>query len=204
MASKFASHIRLWLLIAPIALCVAAPMLHDDSAFEIGASEQDSAARALGDKRADLATRAANDRFDRWFVQSGAMKFSFSGSDAHTDFSDGGASDIGRRWVRHFWLSVYRSVYRASIAAYWLVGVVVLLAALVNDGAVARKIKAASAGFANPVSFHVAAHGLLLCFGIGASALFVPVPLLAYWWSAAAGLVGLLCWRLASSFHVGR
>ncbi|WP_059414594.1 DUF4400 domain-containing protein [Cupriavidus basilensis] len=204
MASKFASHIRLWLLATPLVLCVAAPMLRDDSVFEIGATEQESVAEALGEHRADQATKAANDRFDRWFVQSGAMKFSFSGSDVRTQFSDGGAADIGRRWVRHLWLSVYRGVYRASVAGYWLFGSLVFLAALLNDGAVARRIKAASAGFANPVSFHVAAHGLLLCFGITSSAMFVPVPLLAYWWNGAVGVAGFLCWRLASSFHVGR
>ncbi|MNY73246.1 hypothetical protein D3C86_2119890 [compost metagenome] len=79
-----------------------------------------------------------------------------------------------------------------------------LLIALLNDGAVSRRIRAASAGFANPVTFHVAAHGLLVCFGFGASALLLPLPVEAYWWTTGVAVVGILSWRLASAFHVGR
>ena len=100
--------------------------------------------------------------------------------------------------------TIYRAVYRSAVVHYWLFGGMVLLLALLNDGAVSRKIRAAGAGFANPVTFHVAAHGLLLCFGFGASDLLLPFSLLAYWWTFGVGLVGLLSWRLAASFHVGK
>lgn len=202
--SRFVSHVRLWLLVAPLLICAGAPFIQHDAAFEVSDAEQASAERLLGVARAYTATKLANDRFDRWFVQSGAVKASFSGSGTRTDLSDAGASDFGRGWLRHFWLTIYRAVYRAAVAHYWLVGGLVLLLALLNDGAVSRKIKASAAGFANPVTFHVAAHGLLVCFGFGASALLLPVSLLAYWWTAGVCLVGLLSWRLAASFHVGK
>jgi Domain of unknown function (DUF4400) len=202
--SRFASHVRLWLIIAPLMICTLAPFIQDQTAFEISEAEQASAEHVLGSNKANAAVSLANARFHKWFIESGAVKASFSGSDAPTTLSDGGASDFGRGWMQHFWLTIYRALYRAAVAYYWLFGAAVLLLAIFNDGSVSRKIRAASAGFANPVSFHVAAHGLMLCFGIGASALLLPFSLLANWWTYVVCLVGLLCWRLAASFHVGK
>lgn len=202
--SRFVSHVRVWMLAAPLMICALAPLIQNDAAFEVSEAEQASVEYVLGQTKADKATTLANDRFDRWFVRSGALRASFSGSDANTALPDGGASEFGRGWMRHFWLTIYRAVYRSAVAHYWLFGGMVLLVALLNDGAVSRKIRAAGAGFANPVTFHVAAHGLLLCFGVGASALLLPVCLLAYWWTFGVCLVGLLSWRLAASFHVGK
>ncbi|MBY4898633.1 DUF4400 domain-containing protein [Cupriavidus sp. AU9028] len=204
MASRFLSHVKVWLLAAPLMICAITPIIPDDAAFEVTDSEQASVARALGPLRAEAVTATANDRFDRWFVRSGLLEASFKGSDAPTLLSDAGASEFGRNWLKRMWLSVYRAVYRASVAGYWLLGGMVLFAALVNDGAVSRMIRAAGAGFANPVTFHVAAHALLLTFGLGASALLLPVPLLAEWWTFGVCLIGMLSWRLAASFHVGK
>ncbi|MCP3018287.1 DUF4400 domain-containing protein [Cupriavidus basilensis] len=202
--SRFAGHIRVWLLAAPLMLCVLAPMLPESERFEIGADEQTSVEAVLGEMRASGATGAANERFRAWFVDSGLLRSSLSGSASNSALSDAGASDLGRRWVRNFWMTIYRALYRAAVAHTWAFGAIVFLIAMLNDGAVARRIKASAAGFASPLSFHLAAHGLLVTFGIGASALLVPVPLLAYCWSAAALLVGVLGWRLAASFHVNR
>lgn len=185
-------------------ICATAPFLPDKTDFEISEAEQSSVVRVLGVRRADHAIAVANERFVRWFVATGAVKASFSGSDTETMLSDGGAARLGRNWMRNFWLTIYRGVYRASVAQYWAFGGLVVLAALLNDGAVSRRIRAASAGFANPVSFHVAAHGLLVSFGFGASALLLPHPIIAYWWTVGVAIVGMLSWRLASAFHVGR
>lgn len=204
MASRFVSHVRLWLLVAPLMICATVPFLPNQDDFEVSSAEQSSVARVLGDARADRAISAANRRFVRWFVETGFVKASFSGSDSETMLTDGGAAKFGRHWMRNFWLTIYRAIYRASVAQHWAFGGAVLLVALLNDGAVCRRIRAASAGFANPVTFHVAAHGLLVCFGFGASALLLPLPIVAYWWTAGVAIVGLLSWRLASAFHVGR
>lgn len=203
-SSRFVSHVRLWLLVSPLLICSLAPLIQDQQAFEISKAEQTAAEKTLGSDRADAAVSLTNSRFHRWFIESGAVKASFAGSNSPAAFSDGGASDLGRNWMQHFWMTIYRGLYRASIAQHWLAGALLLLLAVTNDGAVVRKIRAANAGFANPVSFHVAAHGLTLCFGIGASALLMPLPLLANWWTYAVILVAVLFWRLAASFHVGR
>ncbi len=202
--SRFVSHVRVWLLVAPLMICALAPFIQNDAAFEVSDAEQASVAHLLGQTRANEATALANERFDRWFVQSGALRASFSGSDADTALPDAGASEFGRGWMRHLWLTIYRAVYRAAVAHHWLFGGFILLAALLNDGSVSRKIRATGAGFANPVTFHVAAHGLLLCFGFGATALLLPISLLAHWWTLGVCLVGVFSWRLAASFHVGK
>lgn len=203
-SSRFVSHVRMWLLVSPLMICALVPFIQNDAAFEVSDAEQASVSHWIGAAGAHDAATLANDRFDRWFVQSGALQASFAGSDADTALPDAGASEFGRGWMRRFWLTVYRAVYRATVAHHWLLGGFILFAALLNDGAVSRKIRAAGAGFANPVTFHVAAHGLLLCFGLGATALLLPVSLLAHWWTLAVCLVGLFSWRLAASFHVGK
>jgi len=203
-SSRFVSHVRVWLLVSPLMICALVPFIQNDSAFEVSDAEQASVAQWIGQAGAREAASQANDRFDRWFVKSGALQASFSGSDADTALPDAGASEFGRGWMRRFWLTVYRAVYRAAVAHHWLFGGFILFAALLNDGAVSRKIRAAGAGFANPVTFHVAAHGLLLCFGLGTTALLLPVSLMAHWWALGVCLVGLFSWRLAASFHVGK
>jgi hypothetical protein len=78
------------------------------------------------------------------------------------------------------------------------------MTAMLNDGAVQRRIRAAAAGIASPVGFHLAAHGLLVAFGVSGSALLMPMSLPAVVWTGAAACIGALAWRLAASFHSNR
>ncbi|MFP3740337.1 hypothetical protein SB860_36495, partial [Burkholderia sp. SIMBA_019] len=87
MASRFVSHVRLWLLVAPLMICATAPFLPNKSDFEVSDVEQSSVAKTLGEVRANRAVAAANERFNRWFIESGAVKASFSGSDSDTMLS---------------------------------------------------------------------------------------------------------------------
>lgn len=89
-SSRFASHVRLWLIISPLMICTLAPFIQDQTAFEISRSEQASVEGVLGTEKADIAVASANARFREWFIDSGAVKASFAGSDAPTAFSDGG------------------------------------------------------------------------------------------------------------------
>lgn len=80
--SRFVSHLRLWLLAAPLLLGVLAPAIPDDAAFEIGREEQQSVERALGEDGAARLSRVTNDRFQRWFVDTGAMRATMSVNNA--------------------------------------------------------------------------------------------------------------------------
>ncbi|CAN7778681.1 DUF4400 domain-containing protein [Cupriavidus necator] len=202
--SRFVSHLRLWLIVTPVLLATLAPMLPDDSHFEIDTAELASVAALFGEDRADDLASRANERFRGWFVDSGAIRRSYAGSANQSLISDGGTAGIASAWLRHLWMELYRAIYRATVAGNWLWGAIFFGAAMLNDGAVQRRIRAAAAGVASPLGFHLAAHGLLISLGVCASALLLPVSLPAGVWTIAAACVGALAWRLAASFHVNR
>jgi hypothetical protein len=64
---------------------------------------------------------------------------------------------------------------------------------------VRRKIRAAAAGFASPLSFHLAVHALLLTLGCAVAVLLLPLPIVAQCWTAVAVLLPLLLWIASSS-----
>ena len=195
---------RLWLVVTPVLLATLTPVLPDDGYFEIDATEQTSVESVFGEDRAnDLASRA-NERFRAWFVDSGAVRRSYAGSANQTLVSDGGTAGVASRWMRHLWMELYRAIYRATVAGNWLWGAIFFMAAMLNDGAVQRRIRAAAAGVASPVGFHLAAHGLLVTFGVSGSALLMPMSLPAAVWTGAAACIGALAWRLAATFHSNR
>ncbi|MFJ1254401.1 DUF4400 domain-containing protein [Cupriavidus sp. CuC1] len=202
--SRFASHMRLWLVVTPVLLATLAPVLPDDRHFEIDAAEQASVESVFGEGRANNLASRANERFRAWFVDSGAIRRSYAGSANQTLVSDGGTAGIASNWMRHLWMELYRAIYRATVAGNWLWGAIFFMAATLNDGAVQRRIRAAAAGVASPVGFHLAAHGLLVAFGVSGSALLLPMSLPAVVWTVAAACIGALAWRLAASFHSNR
>lgn len=195
---------RLWLVVAPALLAMLSPMLPDDRHFEIDAAEQASVEAVFGEAQAGDLASSANARFRAWFVDSGTIRRSYMGSTNPTLISDGGAAGFAEGWMRHFWMESYRAIYRATVAGNWVWGALFFAAAMLNDGAVQRRIRAAAAGVASPVGFHLAAHGLLVALGISASALLLPLSLPASAWTVATACVGVLAWRLAASFHVSR
>ncbi|MCK4118416.1 DUF4400 domain-containing protein [Ralstonia nicotianae] len=203
--SRFASHIRLWLIAAPLLLCVGSPMLDGDGNFEITDQEIASVEACLGLVRTEHITDRTNAVFQRWLVESGAMKgWASTASSSTTDIPDAGTVAFSSAWMRHFWMSMYRALFRANVLLSWIAGGAVFALAMLNDGAISRRIKAAAAGFASPVAFHLAAHAAVIALGVGTAALLLPVPLSAFWWSGAVLILGLLAWRMAASFHVGR
>ncbi|GLC91979.1 hypothetical protein Tamer19_13870 [Cupriavidus sp. TA19] len=202
--SRFVSHLRLWLIVTPVLLATLAPMLPDDRHFEIDTAEVSSVHALFGEDRSDALTHRANERFRVWFVDSGAIRRSYGGSAKQSLISDGGTADIASAWLRHLWMELYRAIYRATVVGNWAWGALLFGAAMLNDGAVQRRIRASAAGVASPLGFHLAAHGLLIAFGFCASALLLPMSLPAGVWTIAAACVGALAWRLAASFHVNR
>jgi hypothetical protein len=83
----------------------------------------------------------------------------------------------------------------------WLFGTLAFGVAAFVDGTMRRKIKAAAAGFASPLSFHVAAHGMMLLVGATVILLIAPIALLPEYWVAGALLLSLLLWRAAASYQ---
>jgi hypothetical protein len=198
--SRFVSHVKWWFFIVPIIAVFVMPAVPDKELFEIPEAESQSVVTTLGEAKADTVVASTNALFKRAFVQSGLVRASLE-STRSGEISDGGVSEFAHNWVRNFWLLVYRVIYRATVMKWWLVGTFVFCAAAFVDGSMRRKIKAAAAGFASPLSFHIAGHGILLVFGVAFAVLVAPIAVLAQYWVAIAICLGFLLWKAASSYQ---
>jgi hypothetical protein len=200
--SRFFGHIKWWFFTVPIMAVCVMPVIPSPALFEVPETEVQSVTATLGQARADEATEHANALFKDTFVETGLVRKSLHATaTATSDIGDAGASDFARTWVKHFWMLIYRTTYRLTVMKLWLVGTIAFGAAAFVDGTVRRKIKAAAAGFASPLSFHLAAHGILLIFGVTFAVLIVPVPVLAQYWVGVSVVLSMLLWRAASSYQ---
>ncbi|MFT0173417.1 DUF4400 domain-containing protein [Paraburkholderia mimosarum] len=182
----------------PLLAAVVLPVVPDRALFEISDLESQSVVDTLGDARAGEAVDSTNVLFRRWFVDSGAVRATMSAR-SHDDLDADGMGGFARDWARQFWMLVYRALYRALVMHAWLAGILVLGMAAAIDGAVRRKIRAAAAGMASPLSFHLAMHALLMLLGSAFVVLLLPVPLIAQCWTLLAVLLPLLIWIVNSS-----
>nr|WP_057929842.1 DUF4400 domain-containing protein [Burkholderia ambifaria] len=198
--SRFVRHVKVWFFFVPLVAVAIMPVVPNRSLFEIPEAETRSVVATIGEDRADRAVATTNRLFRRYFVDTGVVAASLEttrGSDA----DDGGMTNLASTWVHNFWRLVYRVVYRLTIMKLWLFGTLAFCVAMFVDGTVRRKIRAAAAGYVSPVSFHLAGHGLLLVFGVAFTVLIAPIPLLAPYWIAIAGCLGVLLWKAASSYQ---
>jgi hypothetical protein len=199
-SSRFVAHVRLWFFIVPLLAVFVMPAIPDRSLFEIPANEADSVASVLGNDRAGQAVDHTNALFRHAFVDSGVMLATIDATRSK-GLNDGGVTSFAHTWVRNFWLLIYRAVYRATVVKVWLFGTVVFCFAAFVDGSMRRKISASAAGFASPLSFHLAGHGILLVFGVAFTVLIAPVPVLAPYWIAVTACLGVLIWKASSSWQ---
>jgi hypothetical protein len=198
--SRFVAHIKWWFFLVPLLALFVMPAIPDRSLFSVPPEEVDSVQTVAGAARAEEVVTLTNARFRRWFVDSGIIRATLNAS-ASGEIGEAGISDFAHDWVHNFWLEIYRVIYRASVMKLWLVGTAVFCAAAFVDGSVRRKIKASAAGFASPLSFHLAGHGILLVFGVAFAVLAAPFPVLAQYWIAVAAVLGALLWKASSSFQ---
>ncbi|MDN7805727.1 DUF4400 domain-containing protein [Burkholderia gladioli] len=198
--SRFVGHIKLWFFFVPLLSLALLPAAPDPSLFVIPDAETASVASSLGEARAADVVVATNRIFKRYFVETGLVQASME-STGSSQIEDGGVADFANRWVHNFWRLVYRMAYRLLVMKYWLLGVMVFGVAMFVDGSVRRKVRAAAAGFVSPLSFHLAAHGILLVFGMTFTVLIAPVPILAPYLLVVAACLGLLLWKVASSYQ---
>jgi len=197
-SSRFARHVKWWFFVLPLLAAVVLPVVPDRALFEISDLESQSVVDTLGEARAGEAVDSTNVLFRRWFVDSGAVRATMSAR-SHDDLDADGMGGFARDWARQFWMLVYRALYRAVVMHAWIAGILVLGTAAAIDGAVRRKIRAAAAGMASPLSFHLAMHALLMLLGSAFVVLLLPVPLIAQCWTLLAVLLPLLIWIVNSS-----
>ncbi|KDR38420.1 hypothetical protein BG61_40820 [Caballeronia glathei] len=204
MASRFGSHLKLWFVLVPVLAIAVMPAIPERSLFEVPDAETASLVASIGQERADLAVRSANEVFRRAFVDNGLLQRTLSASGTVGGMNDGGFSTFAHTWTENFWLLVYRMLFRTMVMKLWIFGTLMFALGMFVDGTARRKIKASAAGFVSPLSFHLAGHGLLLVIGTLFGVLVVPVPVLAGYWVAVAALLGALLWKAAESFQSAR
>jgi Domain of unknown function (DUF4400) len=200
MASRFGSHIRLWFFLGPLLAITIMPVIPNPDLFNISDVESDSVVGLLGADRARHAVSETNETFHSWFIESGAMRATLEASRRPSIYRKH-IDDFPGTWVHNFWHMVYRMIYRAMVMKGWWFGTIVMALATFVDGSVRRKVAAATGGTSRPLSFHVAAHGMLLSFGIVVTALIAPIPIVATFWAVVSGIVIALMWRIAASYQ---
>ncbi|MGF6292465.1 DUF4400 domain-containing protein [Paraburkholderia youngii] len=199
-SSRFVSHVKWWFFFVPLLAVFIMPAIPEPSLFSVPTEEAESVAAILGAERADEVVEKTNERFKAWFVQTGLVRATIDATGGG-DIGDGGVSEFAHIWIHNFWRELYRVVYRASVMKLWIFGTLIFCVAAFFDGAMRRKIKASAAGFASPLSFHLAGHGILLVFGVAFAVLVAPIPVLAPCWIAIAAVLGALLWHAASSYQ---
>lgn len=197
-SSRFVRHVKWWFFVFPLFACVVLPIIPARALFEISDAESRSVERALGEERASVVVDTTNALFRRLFVATGAVQATLNAG-GDDELNADGMHGFALTWARQFWMMVYRALYRAVVMHAWLAGIAMLCAAATIDGTVRRKIRAAAAGFASPLSFHLAAHAMLMTLGTAFAVLVLPVPLVAQCWTAMAILLPLLLWIVNAS-----
>lgn len=121
--------------------------------------ERDANYAFLGDEKARFAEERAKILFDRWVIQTGAMKTSFDTfipSQAQTVKSTG-IETLGQQvfpWaeqrLRAWWTLVYHAIVRASTAMLWWPLLIITAIPFLVDAFVVRAAKATSFGLTSP------------------------------------------------------
>ncbi|MEK6291614.1 MAG: DUF4400 domain-containing protein [Paraburkholderia tropica] len=197
-SSRFVRHVKWWFFVLPLIAAVVLPAIPNRQLFEVTDVESQSVARTLGDDRAAAAVDTTNALFRALFVDSGAVQATLDAG-GEDDFDADGMHAFAQNWAKQFWMLVYRAVYRSVVMKTWLLGISLLCLAATVDGTMRRKIRAAAAGFASPLKFHLAIHALLMTTGSAFVVLLLPVPLVANCWTALAVALPLLLWIANSS-----
>ena len=209
MASKnsFVGHSLFWLLAVPFALVLAYPAFLVTDAEEVVPGDE-IAALVLRGREPDEVNRAANLKFRRWFVDTGAVNASLGYFAPNTH--DGAVplsneyAGFAAHWIRSLWKITYRAIWR-WVAFFDLF--VALLAAIALpcfvDGLVQREKKLYTFGHHNPVYFYTAKHGVILMLGLSMTLPWLPLPLSYPLWAAIAAVVGAMSWFVAANFQTG-
>jgi len=100
-------------------------------------------------------------------------------------------------------LALFRAVYRANVAIYWVFAVLALMVGAAIDGLQVRKISAHDFGYQNPTLFNVGSHAIILLNGLLLLLFFVPFPVGAYGWIGLAVTAPLVVWVTVRNFQTG-
>jgi hypothetical protein len=182
----FFKHIWWWFVI--MLFCVLSlPILPLDGWFSVS-NEVTLNQRFYGPETHRKVVEASQQRFNRWFVDTGAYGFTMDFTKptpkttklAENEFKN---LDVGsaRVYVNQFWDGVLRAVYRWEINWHWYLIAVISLCVGVNEGICKRNIRPADALYVSPANFHLVGH-FLVANVVGALLVLPWIPLVMTWW----------------------
>jgi hypothetical protein len=195
--NTFGSHLILWCLFLPLLTLIFIPMLFPEQS--VNQSEVEMVAGFNVD--VDGLTQAANSRFSKMFVESGAV--------ARTEGFFSGANEksyqaFAADWIHGVWLLIYKAVWRFYVLGkIFFLPLFVFGVAAAIDGFGVRARKKYTFETTNPVFFYSSTHMVVLIIGLFSFLPLAPITL------SATLLIGLLMsfgvgvWLSASNFQTG-
>ena len=205
MKSRFGKHLLFW-LICPVVLIFSAPAIPEMEMFTVPAAEEAANVAMIGQAEHLAAKQRAAERFNRLFIESGIVKWSFQHLTSHGKlqvFELARNNLAGEAYLSRLWETVFKALYRIEIAMYWVTATFIVIIACFVDGLVRRKVKTYEFGYANPVAFHLASHGLLSVMGLFLVVPWVPFALQQWIWPLLVVACGAVTWKAAESFQSG-
>lgn len=205
MKSRFARHFLFWLIL-PVVLIFSAPAIPEMDMFTLSVAEEVANIAMIGPSEHLAAKQRAAERFNRLFVESGLVRSSFrylTSQGKQQVFELAKNSQGGEAYLSRLWETVFKALYRIEIAMYWVTATFIVIVACLVDGLVRWKVKTYEFGYANPVAFHLASHGLLSVFGLFLVVPWVPFAMQQWIWPLLVIVCGTVSWKAAESFQSG-
>lgn len=205
MKSRFGKHLMFWLVL-PVVLICSAPAIPEMGMFTVSAAEEAANVAMIGQDEHRNAKLRALERFNRLFIESGWVKWSFqhlTSQGKQQVFELAKHSQGGEAYLSRLWETVFKALYRIEIAMYWVAATFIVIIACFVDGVVRWKVKTYEFGYSNPVAFHLASHGLLSVFGLFLVIPWVPFAMQQWTWPLLVIACGAVTWKAAESFQSG-
>jgi hypothetical protein len=201
--NPFVRQVYFWWLIAPVLTALLVPAFCSDETLEIQPAEIELVEQCNRDVVA--INESASNHFLSWFVATGIVKSSVSGSVHAEETGWTGYSRMGslaHTWFTKFWKFVYRLIWRWT--AFWplyIAGVGGIALPCLIDGLVIRAKKRYEFGQYNPLAFNVAGTLFSLAVGWMVFVPMVPFALTAVFMMGFFLVLGLVGWFATSNFQ---
>lgn len=178
------SRIMWFVVVLLIQLFVVGVLVPEDFLLRQVDAERTQTAQWFGDDMASRLVESTNDRFERWFVDSGFVAAVHrhlipTREERERESGMDGIADTVFPFVEKrlevLWTIIYQSLQRAQLMAMWAPYMLPVLLPALWHGFAVRRVKQLSYGYAAPNRFHAAA--IVLGFMVALVPAYLMAPL---------------------------